>query len=200
MQLTVVMFADLCNSTAIKEKQGFIEGLYLTKMHNQIVTNAICSRNGKIVKYIGDCVMARFDYSEEPEVNADAILCAVGAMETIFEHNKRYRKGAEFQIESKIGIAVGRTIDFYGNDPQGSCVDLAARIQSEAKPGQILISKELEALVNASHLHSALGKAKHRSPGEYIEGPQRLKLKGFREEQDVYEVVWGDGPLSIGEK
>lgn len=195
---TVVFFADMCNSTEIKERQGFYEGLNLARVHNQIVTEAISSRDGTVVKFIGDCVMARFDYDEEAAVNADAVLCAVNTMEALFAHNREFRRGADFQLISKIGIAVGKTVDFYGNDPHGPCVDLASRLQSEAKPGQILISSEMRSLINTAHLISTLGKAKLRLTSEYICGPCQLSLKGFSQKQDVFEIVWGEEPLGIG--
>ena len=187
---TIILFADLCNSTEIKEKQGYFEGLYLTRIHNEIVTDILYQMGGKLVKYIGDCVMARFDYKAAKEIDAASINTAIRINEALERHNKEYRKNAAFRLETKIGISVGQVIDFYGGDPQGLCVDLAARLQSLAKSGQVLVSAKLHSLVNSANIISKYGEATSRKPEEYFRGPHKEKLKGFTDDQEYYEVFW----------
>ena len=188
---TVVLFADLCDSVEIKEKQGFFEGMYLSRIHNEIVTEIIHRMEGKVVKYIGDCVMARFDYESQKEINAASINTSIQINEALEKHNNEYRKNASFKLKTKIGISIGKVIDFYGNDPHGTCVDLAARLQSIAKPSQVLISSRLQSLVNAGDVTSKYGEASNRKPEEYFKGPHNEKLKGFSDLQGYYEVCWG---------
>jgi len=187
---TVIVFADLCDSTAIKEKQGFFEGLYMTRLHNEMVTEVIHQNKGKVVKYIGDCVMGRFDYSDPNKVDASAINAAININEAIEHHNSLYRKGAEYKIGTKIGISIGRVVEFYGNDPQGSCVDMASRLQSIARPGQILISGKLQAFVNAADISSTLGRAVNRRSEEYLLGPFEMEIRGFKDPQKIYGIHW----------
>ena len=94
-------------------------------------------------------------------------------------------------MRTKIGMSIGKVIDFYGNDPHGPCVDLAARLQSIAKPSQVLISSRLQSLVNAGDVVSKYGEASSRKPEEYFRGPCNEKLKGFSDLQGYYEVHWG---------
>lgn len=185
---TVLLFADLVNSTRIKEESGMFEGLRITRLHNKIMTNCIQQSGGIVVKYIGDCVMARYDYESAGQVNCDSINAAIKMQEALSDHNSAC--DLRQPIETKIGLAAGPVADFYGGDPQGRSVDLAARVQSIAKPGQIVVSRELLDLVKAGEIRSKIGIAKNFRPKEYICPTARKKLKGFRELIEVCEINW----------
>jgi class 3 adenylate cyclase len=191
-RMTVVMFVDMWNSVRIKEEQGFFEGLYMARMHNEIVTNIIYGSGGKVVKYIGDCVMARYDYEDDSHVDASSINAAIKINEAIKRHNKNFRRKAQHQLKTKIGIAIGKVIDFYGNDPQGICVDMAARLQSSAGPSEIMVCSELYSYINAASVHSDYGKAINRSGQDYFEGPNDIKIKGFKEKEKVFLIHWAE--------
>lgn len=196
-KFSTILFADLCNSTSIKLKMGFHEGLNLTRIHNKIITDIIHSFEGEIVKYIGDCVMARFNYNSPKEITTDPINAAIRIHEELRAHNAQYRKNADFKIESKIGISVGQVIDFYGNDPQGPCVDETARLESLAKPNQIIISSSLFNLINTSEIKSKVGEATARDHNEYVQDPVKVNLKGIESRQKVHEIFWAEEPLGI---
>ena len=184
---TVIMFVDLVGSCEIKEKKSFVNGLLVTRFHNQKVTEIIKSFGGLIVKYIGDCVMARFDYDEKVNVNSIPINCAIKIMEKFKKDNKKSKRPDP--IETKIGIAVGVVADFYGADPQGSTVDLAARLQSTAKPNEILVDSNLIRYINISTIKSAAGEVNYSDSNEYIVR-KSAKLKGFKDEIEYYLILW----------
>ena len=94
------------------------------------------------------------------------------------------------KIGTKIGISIGRVVDFYGNDPQGSCVDMASRLQSIARPRQILISGKLQAFINAADISSTFGRAMNRRSEEYLLGPFEMEIKGFKGPQKIYGIHW----------
>ncbi len=193
-RITVIMFADLVGSTNIKESSGFFEGLHITRLHNEIITQCIRDNQGTVVKYIGDCVMSRFDYESADAVNCNAINTAILIQETL---DGIKRKSLHKNIQTKIGIAQGQVADFYGNDPQGICVDLAARLQSNAKADQIIVSEELIKHVKSSDISSIIGRAKRFQPNDYIKGPHQLKVKGFTDVISAYEINWNDNLLGI---
>ena len=191
-KLSAILFADLCNSTSIKLKMGFYEGLNLTRVHNEIITDIIHSFEGEVVKYIGDCVMARFNYNSPKEITLHPINAAIRIQEELRAYNSQYRKDADFKIESKIGISVGKVINFYGNDPQGPCVDESARLESLAKPNQIIISSSLNNLINTSGITSKVGEATARDRNEYVQDPVKVNLKGIENLQKVHEIFWAE--------
>jgi class 3 adenylate cyclase len=138
-----VMFADLCDSTAYKLERGDVEGLLKTYRHNTIVIAAVTKAGGKVVKFIGDEVMATFDQHDACD---HALEAALEIQDEIRALNKKLSGARDEEIFSKIGINYGLTlmIQFPGNDaqdPQGKIVDAAARIISLAKPNQILCSE-----------------------------------------------------------
>lgn len=187
-EVTGVLFADLVNSSKIKEENSFCEGLLVTRIHNQIITKNIEKYKGVVVKYIGDCVMARFDYNNENEVNCDSINCAIRIQEELDAWNKKTKR--KEPIQTTIGISAGVVADFYGNDPQGSDVDLAARLESQARPHEILISDGLYSLINAAQITSKIGKAKNFSTSEYVSKPKKGKFKGFSGTQTYYSITY----------
>ena len=196
---SVILFADLCNSTPIKLKMGFHEGLNLTRIHNKIITEIISNYNGEVVKYIGDCVMARFNYRSAKDVTPDAINAAIRIQEELRAYNVRYRKNADYKIESKIGISFGQVITFYGNDPQGPCVDETARLEGLAKPNQIIISSSLAKKVNTSEIVSKVGEATSRDSDEYVQNSVQVTLKGIENKKNVHEIFWAEQIQGIEE-
>jgi class 3 adenylate cyclase len=131
-KLIAVMFADLCDSTSYKLERGDSEGLLKTYRHNTFVIAAVNKAGGKIVKFIGDEVMATFD---QPDACDRALDAALEIQQTIRAFNKQLSGARDEQIASKIGINYGLAlmIQFPGNeaqDPQGKVVDAAARIVS----------------------------------------------------------------------
>lgn len=191
---TVILFADLVGSTKIKESEGIIEGLVITRQHNQVISDIIMRNNGTVVKYIGDCVMARYDYDDEKTVDCRSINTAIEIQEALSRHTQNSPRSKP--IETRIGIASGKVADFYINDPQGECVDLAARLQSRAQPGQILVSEELLDRINISEISSEIGVVRKSDPKDYLSGPHKMKLKGFSTFRKVFKIVWEGSSLS----
>ncbi|BBD09869.1 adenylate/guanylate cyclase domain-containing protein [Desulfovibrio ferrophilus] len=185
-QSLIILFADLAESVSIKEDEGFHEGLFKCNKHNKIATEVIIRHNGTIVKYIGDCVMATFPINE-PE---QAILAAISIQEELLDTNNKYYLNSNHKIQSKISIAAGDVIFFYGNDPHGPIVDLAARLNSKAKAKEVLISESLSAMTNHTKLSSRYGLAKNWSVKEYLEPMNPHKFKGFKEKAQYFRINW----------
>ncbi|MBX3738908.1 MAG: hypothetical protein KF715_19605 [Candidatus Didemnitutus sp.] len=190
-RLTVIFFADLAGSTKLKMEHGFVEGLRIVRTHNQVITNIIADTGGVVVKYIGDAVMARYDFdlSKGEQVDLRAVNAAIQIQEKFHELNRADPNG--HHIQTKIGIDIGRVADFYGNDPHGSAVDRAARIQSHAKAGQILVSGELIQLSGIQgKLQSRAGHVYRLEPKDYLSKVIPLECSGFAEKVDVHEIHW----------
>ena len=130
----VIMFSDLVGSTRYKAKNPVIDGLKRVFTYCKICANAITTNGATVVKYIGDEVMAIF-------TGADEALAAAITIHDVLE-NLHFNP----KFECKTAIHAGEVFFFkYPEanilDPQGTTVDLAARIISTTKPRQILISE-----------------------------------------------------------
>jgi len=196
---TVIFFADLANSTLYKQQRPFVLGLNKTRIHNQLITEIVKNYKGEVVKYIGDAVLARFDLGQNEHDAYLAINAAIAIQEKLHEYNKPINDRLE-KIETKIGIASGIVADFYGNDPQGPIVDLTARIESNAKPNQILVHKPVLDAININKIQSQFGKISDWNGKDYISAPVRLVFKGIPEPQEVGEIRWRENFLGIKEE
>ena len=160
-----LLFSDLRGFTTYTARKGDRAAYQLTQLHEGILRERI-DEYGILVKSLGDGVMAAF------ETPGDAIQAAVGIQEAIRERN---RESPDEPIDVGIGISSGlpvmTDIDFIGHS-----VNLAQRLSSLAKGGQILITERVQDLV-------ALDEGLVYLPM----GHQNLKGVGT---ENVVEVAW----------
>ena len=129
-----VLFCDVSGSTALGEKLD-PETLRALLAHYFERMKAIVERHGGAVeKFIGDAVMAVFGV---PVLHEDDALRAVRAaveMRDAFP---------ELGIEGRIGVTTGEVVT--GTEERlatGDAVNVAARFEQAAQPGEILIGEE----------------------------------------------------------
>ena len=96
----VVMFSDICESTVFFESRGDLEGRQMVMEHNNLLFPVIEENNGKIVKTIGDSVMASF---EKPE---DAVKSSIKIQQKLFDFNQN--RAFNKQVHIRIGINQGK--------------------------------------------------------------------------------------------
>jgi adenylate cyclase len=96
-----------------------------------ILDKAIADHRGRIANTAGDSVLAEFGSA------VDAVQCAVEAQTALSEANTRL--APEKRIHFRIGIHIGDVMVRAG-DLFGDGVNIAARLQTLAKPGSVCIS------------------------------------------------------------
>jgi class 3 adenylate cyclase len=131
-----VLFSDVVGSTAYYEKYGDVRGREMVLTHNALLFPLIQNAGGVIIKTIGDAIMACFD-----SVN-DALAAAAAMQHTLSEHNQDVSQSDE-QIHIRIAINYGVAIAQEG-DVHGDVVNVAARIEREAKPDEIWLSERVQ--------------------------------------------------------
>src|SRR5262245_33214739 len=129
-----VLFSDIKGSTAYFEKFGDTQGLAMVQRHNAMLFPVIEECGGRVVKTIGDAIMAVF---EDPK---GAIQGAV-AMQRVLEGD-RISQPFDDHIRIKVGLHSGPCI-VKDNDVYGDVVNVASRVQNQAEPDQILITEDL---------------------------------------------------------
>ena len=139
---TIVLFIDLQGSTHYKITHTFFESLRKVMTHNSVVSDIIKKNRGTVIKWLGDGIMAKF--SENKILSS--MKASVEIQRFFSEYNKD--KSKDDQINTKIGMSMGRCLEISGvgnssSDLMGIPVDASSRIQSIAKPKQILIDNEL---------------------------------------------------------
>jgi adenylate cyclase len=145
-QEMAVMFTDLVGFSSWALKAGDEPALALLREVGARVESVIVGHEGRIVKRLGDGVMATFLSSQAA---VEAALDAQAEVEEIEIDGYRpsMRAGVHWGSPRKLGG------DYLGVD-----VNIAARVGDAAKPGQILVSDALLARIDASGLHT--GRAK----------------------------------------
>lgn len=132
-----LMFTDIKGSTKMYERLGDAKAFSVVSDHFRIMADIVRSREGGIVKTIGDAVMASFPR------NANAFHAAVEIQRALARESERLGG-----LEVKIGLHRGGTIAVTNHrllDYFGQTVNLAARIQGEARAREVLMSAAVAA-------------------------------------------------------
>jgi len=130
--LVALWFADIAgySDSAAEDERG---ALNLIEILQTLSRETVQRHDGRIVKFMGDAVLAEFP-STELAVRAAAALSkqyAEQSAETGREHNLRI--GVHIA-----DVAVGSDGDLYGDG-----VNAAARVQEAAEPGQVVLSQDV---------------------------------------------------------
>ncbi|MER8903138.1 adenylate/guanylate cyclase domain-containing protein [Mesorhizobium sp. M0772] len=161
-RLLSVLFCDLVGSTALSAQLDPEDMHELTRRYQDSVAGAITRFGGYVAKYLGDGVLAYFGwpmaYEDHAERSIRAGLQALAAVEAIQSPDGE-------QLKARIGIASGHVVvgDIAGSSVNerasiaGDTPNLAARLQSAAAPGQIVVADSTRRLAGQSFEIESLG-------------------------------------------
>jgi|GEM_PF-5866595 class 3 adenylate cyclase len=165
-----VMFTDLKGSTSITEARGDIFSRGLIKRHNDVVLPLISSNKGTLVKTMGDGTLSFF---EDP---ADAVRAAIRIQKDLNSQN--LCRDSDIRIELRIGLNTGTGI-VEPNDIFGDVVNVAARFQSLADPGGIVMSEStFKAIKDMDEF--------------YCRHVKTTMLKGKKDPFRIFKVFWDE--------
>ncbi len=153
-----IFFSDIANFTEITDQ---LESEELTALLNQYLTemsNIAQAHGANFDKFIGDAMMFYFGDPVSNGVKEDATACvhmAIAMQHRMHELREEwYQQGLEQPFELRVGINTGYcTVGNFGSEDRmdytiiGSEVNLAARLQSHADVGSILLANETHSLV-----------------------------------------------------
>jgi adenylate cyclase len=129
-QLVAVLAADIAGYTSLMELDEDATHDRIKYIHSSIVIPSIDRHRGRIVKFTGDGFLAVFGDAVE------ATACAVAIQEAIAEATGEPSMPV---ITYRMGVNLTEAI-IEPEDVYGDGVNLAARLQSTAEPGGIIIS------------------------------------------------------------
>ena len=131
-RLAAILAADISGYSRLMgtDDEGTLRQL---KIHRkELVDPKITEHRGRIVKTTGDGILVEFVSV------VDAVRCAVDIQRGMIERNANV--SADKRIQFRIGINVGDII-IDGDDIYGDGVNVAARLESLADPGGIMVSR-----------------------------------------------------------
>src|SRR5262245_50686199 len=170
-----ILFSDIKGSTSYFERNGDAEGLAMVQHHNGLLFPVIEEAGGRVVKTIGDAIMACF---KDPAVAVKAAI----RMQQVMSEDRAKMEFPDERIHIRVALHMGLGLE-KDNDVFGDVVNTAAKVQQQTEPDQILIT---EALLIAT-----------RQAGARCVKLGRAEVKGKDEAVNVYAVAWSD---AVGEQ
>jgi predicted ATPase/class 3 adenylate cyclase len=177
-QLTV-MFCDLVGSSALSARLDLEDLRAVMGTYHRCIAELVARNEGVIARYMGDGVLAYFGYPQAHEDDAEqatrAGLALVDAVASL-------RTDPATELQVRVGIATGMVVvgDLTGEGSAqeqaviGETPNLAARLQTFANPGTVLISESTHRLTD--------GHFEFRNIGP-------VELKGWAEPIPAWQVL-----------
>lgn len=153
-----VLFCDIRGFTSMSERMKPHEVVYLLNHYFDAMIEVVFKYNGTLDKIIGDELMVLYGVPIKTDNDAQAAVdSARDMMAALRRFNGEMQPKGYPKLEIGIGVNAGQVVcGNIGSERQmnytviGDPVNLAARLCSHAKPGEIVISKSvLEQLDNA---------------------------------------------------
>ncbi|HMF20725.1 MAG TPA: adenylate/guanylate cyclase domain-containing protein, partial [Pseudolabrys sp.] len=178
-----VMFCDLVGSAALSARLDPEDMWGVIASYHACIGEVVGRHNGMIARYMGDGVLAYFGYPRAQEDDAEqavrAALALVDAVANLETH-------VDAALQVRIGIATGTVVVselLIGETPAeqaviGETPNLAARLQTLAEPGTVLICPQTRQLTGGHFDYRDLG---------------ALALKGWPEPVQVWQVLRASG-------
>jgi class 3 adenylate cyclase/tetratricopeptide (TPR) repeat protein len=166
-KLATVLFADLVGSTEAAAGQDPEITRRRVTSYFEGVQRCIETHGGTVEKFAGDAVMAAFGIPQAHEDDAErAARAAFGILEHV----------SDLTLEARVGIEAGEVVvdETDSTFATGEAVNVAARLQQAAAPGEILMGESAHRLTNG------------RIEFEEV-GP--LELRGFRKPIPAYRAI-----------
>ncbi len=136
-KLAAILYADVAGYSRLTGEDEDATHRTLTE-YLDLISSTIESHGGKVMHYAGDAVLAKF------EAVVDAMSAAVAIQDELKTRNEDVPDSRKVQF--RIGVNLGDVIEDRG-DIYGDGVNIAARLESLAKPGGICISDAVRSAV-----------------------------------------------------
>ncbi|MFN2275691.1 MAG: adenylate/guanylate cyclase domain-containing protein, partial [Anaerolineales bacterium] len=180
-----ILFADIVGSTTIAERLDPEEWKELVSGIHRRVGEAIYRYEGTVAQLLGDGVLAFFGapvtHEDDP---VRAVRAGLDLQESIVEY-ARELEGFVDGLQMRVGIHTGEVvIGNVGTDMHieylaiGDAVNTAARLQSSAEPGTILISSQCAHMICAEFRLEDLGEIQLKGKTETVHVLQVLDVTG----------------------
>ena len=161
-----IVFADIVASTELFDLLGESQARETINYCLHIMSRSVLDNNGRVVKTIGDEILATFPHPD------DALQASQQMHEKISDTLVVKGRSINLRIGAHHGVVTREK-----NDISGAAVHLAARMESQAKSAQIVISGYMREML------SAVWKGSSRQI-------DITKVQGISEDIELFEVHW----------
>jgi TolB-like protein/class 3 adenylate cyclase len=133
-KLAAILVADVVGYSRLAGADEDRTLARLRGLRSDLIDPAIAAHHGRTVKRTGDGSLIEF------RSVVDAVRCAVEVQTGMVERNAGVP--SERRIEFRVGIHLGDVVEESDGDLMGDGVNIAARLESIAKPGAICLSED----------------------------------------------------------
>jgi class 3 adenylate cyclase/tetratricopeptide (TPR) repeat protein len=163
-----VLFTDLVGSTELRSRLGEDSADELRRRHDVLLTEAVARNRGRVVKGLGDGIMATFAGA------SDAVAAAVAIQQAVDRLNRSAQ--TLVPLEVRVGVSAG-DVTAEDDDVHGTPVIEAARLCGVAAGGEILASEMVRWLARSS-------------AGATFTAVGSIELKGLPEPVPAVRIGW----------
>lgn len=168
-----IMFCDLVGSTALSARLDPEEMWEVIRAYRAACARVIASYDGIIARFVGDGILAYFGYPSAHEDDAERavragldIIAAIGPLET------RAIQRVEVRVAIASGLVVVGDLISEGTSEEralvGDTPNLAARLQSLAEPGALVVADSTRQLLGDLFTFRSLGRREVKGISEPI--------------------------------
>jgi class 3 adenylate cyclase len=167
-RLSAVWFADIVGYTPLSARDEPLALRLITELQTLARSIVVQEFEGRIVKFVGDAVLAEFGSTES------AVRSAVALQERYSARAEEL--GAPSQLRT--GVHLGEVVATSDGDLYGDGINTAARLQGEASPGQVIVSEDV-------------WRQLRQRPEFRFESLGGVELRGITTRVEVYNVLFG---------
>lgn len=156
-RFATVLFADVARSTSIAEQLDPEDWAQIMNGAFGVMNAAVARYGGTVSRLMGDAVLALFGAPVAHEDDAErAVRAGLELQEAVKAYGANIKQRYGFDFEIRVGINTGMAVLAFVGDAikteytaMGDAANIAARLQSAAEPGMVLISADTHKLVHA---------------------------------------------------
>ena len=140
-----VMFCDLVGSTSISAQLDAEEWRDLVGAYLDAASAAVTEMGGHVAKKLGDGLMALFGYPVAHENDAErAARAALAIQRALAELSRKNIATGKPELAARIGLETGPAVVDAAGEIYGDVANVAARVQSLAEPGAVLVTARVQ--------------------------------------------------------
>jgi class 3 adenylate cyclase/predicted ATPase len=212
-----VMFCDLVGSTALASRLDAEDWRNLVCGYLDAASEAVTQMGGRVATKLGDGLMALFGHPIAQENDSErAVRAALAIQRALAELNRNNAASGRPKLVARIGIESGAVVVDAAGEIFGDAPNSAARVQTLADPGTVLITARVQRQVAGLFvaedrgLHElkgvptpvALYRIVRASGGRRFGARALTALAGRQEELDLLRRRWeravtGEGQLAL---
>ncbi|MBH5402441.1 AAA family ATPase [Bradyrhizobium sp. CNPSo 4010] len=168
-----VMFCDLVGSTALSARLDPEDMWEVIRAYRAACASVVAAYDGRIARFVGDGILVYFGY---PRAHEDDAERAVRAGLDMISAIGQLKTGTDERAELRIAIATGLVVvgDLVSGDASeehatiGDTPNLAARLQSLAEPGVVVVASSTRRLLGDLFTFRNLGRREVKGMADLI--------------------------------